>query len=1151
MVLEHGGYSFVEFSLLADLYPAIMKNRVRIITTFLKRFEDAPDVSTVYMLLQGTYWIRTDIFDSIVIYHGTTKWTPQRIEYVRLHYPNIPIPSYCCGFPCRSEEQNRTVMSTVVNFSPILNHSQIISNVNTTVTVHPNDSRPFPRFKNAFKLSGLTEEKFWKALFWAVQDTMYMYLTPNGFTKGIMSFREKLIKKKAKNIVLHSFFAGQFPGYNEEELETRLYMELACGTSVSTICTIRQMLTLDGTMLTMLPSREKMAKMSKRVNADFIAIFNPRRTPTGYRVDLVRVVRFMVRVLHNKNDLEGVEVDIYGDAMQKGKKNVTRLLVRILTAVNADSKAQSSSYMFCFTAFRGKDSRQNLALNLGSFTELGARGWIFEETGILRGEKALLTLTGDAVFLMHMTTQQNSDNTTAPSKLEMYITEVDPIKLIELHERLRVEHAARIKLARTNEGHSTRKFNARRDCPDAYQQGLKDLDAVLPGTVDKLTNRRTRLHIELNKELPSASLISLDSIQCACPDPLHQMVRIVEVVIFRFAQNLLNNQKESQLQTLADNITLRGVKSNPRFSFEITSNSKGNRKVSRPSFSGSDALVIMANPDELKDSAVTDSLFNGVYRVGATKLPLELPSAKVLAELRKELVHVTDDGTKYFTFKEVAEANLNSLNECFAMLRSRKPWKTTIVDQGRTMMEKYKDCVDVFYASTDVLFSGEPDCDLTPYMLKLDLMWRLLDGGHIKHIWNHLGEGGEKSHHIATALYHNKTMRDGGSEDRHQVSEFMDIRYSFIQIGQKAMEKRNEDDFYIKSYSELIEVCRCVGPITHSRTYLDVTREKVPTPIFVPGVKPKGEQLKGLVIGILGNCTAKLKQKGKQKGEWETVNFNGNYEKLTQITLRKLVVSLGGMWYDNLQKIVMTPTSGYFCIVRNQVTLDYMATKIGTLESTKSFEETIRGPWKFKSYNFILDCYNNSMCKPDSNTSEVPDPFKYSLSLNTRFTRILKRQHSEISTLLSNQQNGATGCKTVSAISAYKKHKREQEEKTKKIKKKLKKRTALKISTDLTSRSQSTSQLAYNKFRKEISQTENETIREQRIQLESERSSAGLVLPTKEKESAFISKRYPLKNTCYLNQIASTKWRNLTKEERVAYYTKTLPVVVPLLPPTV
>ena len=46
----------------------------------------------------------------------------------------------------------------------------------------------------------------------------------------------------------------------------------------------------------------------------------PLRTHTGFRVNLVNFVNAVALHVYGKNSLSGLRIDIYGDAMPRGKK---------------------------------------------------------------------------------------------------------------------------------------------------------------------------------------------------------------------------------------------------------------------------------------------------------------------------------------------------------------------------------------------------------------------------------------------------------------------------------------------------------------------------------------------------------------------------------------------------------------------------------------------------------------------------------------------------------------------------------------------------------------------------------------------------------------------------------------------------------------
>ena len=81
---------------------------------------------------------------------------------------------------------------------------------------------------------------------------------------------------------------------------------------------------------TILPLRRELQAITYNLNEDFRSILTPRRTPTGFPVNLVTFVRFDACNLYNKTSLVGLRVDIYGDAMSRGKEDVVRMAFRFL-----------------------------------------------------------------------------------------------------------------------------------------------------------------------------------------------------------------------------------------------------------------------------------------------------------------------------------------------------------------------------------------------------------------------------------------------------------------------------------------------------------------------------------------------------------------------------------------------------------------------------------------------------------------------------------------------------------------------------------------------------------------------------------------------------------------------------------------------------
>ena len=124
----------------------------------------------------------------------------------------------------------------------------------------------------------------------------------------------------------------------------------------------------------------------------------PERTYSGFRVGLVDFVRFAAFILMKITCLKDLAVDIWGDGLERGKRDVTRFCFRFLT--KSDLNAQSVNSVFTFAAFIGKDSRYNLERNIG-WTTVGDQtsGWLYKETETLSRMGCSVTLSGDSPFL--------------------------------------------------------------------------------------------------------------------------------------------------------------------------------------------------------------------------------------------------------------------------------------------------------------------------------------------------------------------------------------------------------------------------------------------------------------------------------------------------------------------------------------------------------------------------------------------------------------------------------------------------------------------------------------------------------------------------------------------------------------------------------
>ena len=178
-------------------------------------------------------------------------------------------------------------------------------------------------------------------------------------------FHKSNFENQEKNTLVHKLLHLFLPNLFCLERED-IQMEIQCLLTLSNpqdlLVKIRRLIQCPFIKSTILPSRRELQAITNKLNEDFRLILTPRRTPTGFRVNLVSFVRFVACNLYNKTSLVGLRVDIYGDAMSRGKKDVVRMAFRILQS--GIETEQSSTHVFTFAVFEVSRSSFNLILTL-------------------------------------------------------------------------------------------------------------------------------------------------------------------------------------------------------------------------------------------------------------------------------------------------------------------------------------------------------------------------------------------------------------------------------------------------------------------------------------------------------------------------------------------------------------------------------------------------------------------------------------------------------------------------------------------------------------------------------------------------------------------------------------------------------------------
>lgn len=347
----------------------------------------------------------------------------------------------------------------------------------------------------------------------------------------------------------------------------------------------------------------------------------------GFRVDLVEFVRFATYSLLKKIDVSGVEVDIWGDGFVRGKRETTRIAFRLLHTLPQNVSQQSCDAVFTFAAYYGKDSRFNLEQNIG-WTSCGDQetSWLYQQTKKLSELGCHLTLSGDSPFLLRLVMDINKENCKEyPSWLPLYVG---------------------------------------------------DTNAIVPTSTDPETGFRTKLHIPFKTDLPTKSLVFLESTKAICPDVTHMTTRNVENDLRKMVDKIISEKlpkgRDHAIKTLEDNINRRDVK-RPRFGFTVKK-----LKAEPVSLGGREALVIIADTSELSGaSEEIVPIFEGVWNQDEILAgnPDTDNCLKVLRKFHPHLFNKTrtnQSEAKFISIRDAADLLFKSLNNCIVYLRNSK-----------------------------------------------------------------------------------------------------------------------------------------------------------------------------------------------------------------------------------------------------------------------------------------------------------------------------------------------------------------------------------------------------------------------------------------------------------------------------------------------
>ena len=223
--------------------------------------------------------LREDVCDLLIISAPPSliPWTTERVGYIRQFFPSLPIPG----------------STSFLTIDTIFSQQSLET--------------------------GVSLQNFWSSSLKTISESetalgLFIETLKQFFTSQTL----KIKKKNTLVYKLHLFLPNLFCLQREDiQMETRCLLTLSNPQDI--LVKIRRPLQCPFIKSTIFPSRRELQAITYKLNEDFRSILTPRRTPTGFRVNLVTFVRFVACNLYNKTSLVGLRVDIYGVAMSRRK----------------------------------------------------------------------------------------------------------------------------------------------------------------------------------------------------------------------------------------------------------------------------------------------------------------------------------------------------------------------------------------------------------------------------------------------------------------------------------------------------------------------------------------------------------------------------------------------------------------------------------------------------------------------------------------------------------------------------------------------------------------------------------------------------------------------------------------------------------------
>ena len=345
--VSDGKSNFVKLVFLNILFPTMSplhpekkncrkKNGARKIKTYIeKHFNGSKNqINDVYkpngIKSERSAALREDIFDLMMISAPpcTLLWSPEGLQYFRRFYPTLPLA-------CIDAQELKTVDVS------ILNAPDAPADLSTNLSIQSTWRDMVPNTSNAltndeisieYRQFRLAYEKSEKSQFWFNSFKLLTESTES-LNQFALSLRDYLYKQKdvskRKNTIVCRLLVMLFSNnFSKDRDETQIDIQclLVLNNPQDLLVKIRQLLKCPFVKATILLSRLELSIIKRRMNDFFRTMHEPSRTQTGFRVNLVNFVKFVALLVYGMNSISGLRIDIYGDAMSRGKRDVVNVL---------------------------------------------------------------------------------------------------------------------------------------------------------------------------------------------------------------------------------------------------------------------------------------------------------------------------------------------------------------------------------------------------------------------------------------------------------------------------------------------------------------------------------------------------------------------------------------------------------------------------------------------------------------------------------------------------------------------------------------------------------------------------------------------------------------------------------------------------------